>query len=86
MKAIGKNVIIAREPRREKTDGGIYLPETARKHEVVGRVLHAGAEAVHVKEGNEVLYSTVSERVVGSGDGRELVLVSQDAILVILKD
>lgn len=86
MKAIGKNVIIARAPLKTQTDGGIHIPETARKSEATGEVVSAGQEATHVKEGQEVLYLTVGERVVGEREGLDLVLVPQDVILVVLKD
>lgn len=90
---LGENIVIQRLSAEEKTAGGIVLPEGAREKPQQGRVLSVGDGRLlvdgsraepQVSEGDRVIFTSYagSEVVV---DGEELLIMSEDEILAVLK-
>lgn len=82
LKPIGEYVIIAPDKAPEKTEGGLYIPES--KEPAQTGVVVAAAEKASVKEGDRVLFGKYSgsEHMLGS---QKLIIVKEDAILTILE-
>ena len=90
---LGENIVIQRLSAEEKTAGGIVLPEGAREKPQQGRVLSVGDGRLladgrraepQVSEGDRVVFTSYagSEVMV---DGEELLIMSEDEILAVLK-
>lgn len=78
----------------QKTDGGIYLPDTAKEAPQWGVVVRVGAgktmdngdmRALMVKEGQKVVFNKYSGTKV-SVDGDELLFMREEEILGVLED
>ncbi len=84
------NVVIAPEKREEKnkTETGIYLPETAENDNEkpqIGKVIAIGdSEKIAVAEGDKVIYNKYSGTEV-SVDNNDYLIVKNDDILAIIK-
>ena len=84
------NVVIAPEKREEKnkTETGIYLPETAENDNEkpqIGEVVAVGdSEKIAVAEGDKVIYNKYSGTEV-SVDNNDYLIVKNDDILAIIK-
>ena len=94
LKPLGDKVIVKRVEAETKTKGGIVLPDTAKEKPKRGKVLAVGegkrldsGELVKpaVKPGDEVLFSSFAGTEI-TVDGKEVLIMSQDDILAVLKD
>jgi chaperonin GroES len=58
IKPLGSRVLIAVDKKEEMTEGGIYIPESARddKEATTGEVLEIGADAEMVSAGDVVVF------------------------------
>ena len=90
---LGDKIVIKRLDAEETTAGGIVLPDAAKEKPKQGRVLSVGDGRLlpdgsrsknQVKEGDRVLFSSYSGTEV-EVDGAELLIMSEDEILGILK-
>lgn len=92
VKPLGNRVLIKRSEART-TKGGILLPDAAKEKPREGEVISAGAgkvdekgnlQALSVKVGDRVLFSSYAGTEVKSDDSHEYLIVSEDDILAVL--
>ena len=90
---LGDRVVIEVLEAKEKTKGGIVLPETAKEKPQEGKVVAAGKGKVsedgkvmplEVKVGDKVLYGKYSGTEVNI-DEKEYLIVKEEDILAIVK-
>jgi len=93
LKPLGEKVVVRRLEAETKTKGGIVLPDTAKEKPKRGKVLSVGegkrldsGELVKpaVKPGDEVIFSSFAGTEI-TVDGDEVLIMSQDDILAIVK-
>ena len=89
IRPLGDKVVVKPGPEEEKSEGGILLPDTAKKKpqtgEVVavgpGKLLESGERAaMSVKKGDKVIYSKYGGTEV-TYKGAEYVILDEDQIL-----
>ncbi|GIX00033.1 MAG: 10 kDa chaperonin 2 [Pirellulaceae bacterium] len=94
LQPLGDKIVVQREQSEEKTDGGIYLPDTAKdkptRGTVVavgeGRLLDNGNRAeMQVKVGDRVLFTSYAGETIEIGD-EEYVLMGESEVLAVLED
>lgn len=92
MKPLGDRVIVKPAEGKEKTKGGILLPDTAKEKPQEGEIVAVGEGkknqdgkivALSVKKGDKVLYGKYSGTEV-TIDGVEYMIVREDDILAVL--
>lgn len=93
IKPLGNRVLIKRK-KAQDTKGGILLPESAQEKPREGTVIAVGPgkmneegniEAMHVKQGDFILFSSYAgTNVQGSEEEEEYLVLSEDDILGIL--
>ncbi len=78
-------VIVIREAAEEKTAGGIYLPDKAKKKNQPfrGKVYSCGAECKYVKQGDVVMFDS-EKSFTDTIAGEEYVFMKEEAVLVIM--
>jgi len=90
---LGDKLVIRRLEAKEKTAGGIVLPDAAREKPQQGRVLSVGdgkllADGTRVaheaSEGDRVLFRSYAGTEVAI-DGQDLLILSEDDVLAIVK-
>jgi co-chaperonin GroES (HSP10) len=80
MKATGKNLILTREIK-EKTDGGILIPDTA-QNEHKGRVVSCGKDVPEdVGVGDTILFGRGAKITEG---GKEYVVIDYDEVKAVV--
>jgi len=93
LKPLGARVVIKALERDEKTNTGIYLPDTAKEKPQEGRILAVGPGGLDkngnkvpmtLKEGDRVLYQKYSGTEFKL-DGEELLVMSQDDVLALIE-
>jgi len=93
IKPLGQNVLLKRLEAKEKTKGGIYLPDTAKEKPREGEVLAIGDGAIgkdgkprqfQVKTGDRVIFSSYAGTDVKVG-GTEYMIISEDDILGVVE-
>jgi chaperonin GroES len=91
IKPLGKHVLIRRS-KKEKSKGGIILPDSAQEKPKEGEVIACGPgardekgqlEPLQVKVGDKVLISSYAGTEV-KGEEKELLILSEDDILGVL--
>jgi chaperonin GroES len=93
LKPLGSRVVIKALEREEKTNTGIYLPDTAKEKPQEGKVLAVGPGdrdedgkrvPVELKEGDRVLY----QKYAGTEfklDGEEYLILSEKDVLALIE-
>jgi chaperonin GroES len=90
---IGEKVVVKRMEAETKTKGGIVLPDTAKEKPKRGKIIAVGegrrtdsGELVKpsVKAGDEVIFTSFGGTEV-TVDGEELLIMSQDDILAVIR-
>jgi len=90
---LGDRVVIRREASEEKTQGGIYLPDSAKDKPARGTVVSTGCGRVlddgsrspfQVEEGDRVLFLSYAGEEFKVGDD-ELLLMRESDILAIIQ-
>lgn len=93
LKVLGNRVLV-RPDEAESTQGGIYLPESAKKKPQFGIVVAVGEGrrldngslvAPDVKEGDHVMFAKYGGTEIKS-DGEELIIIDADMIYATLED
>jgi len=59
IKPLGQRLVVQRY-KRDKTQGGIIIPETKKARSLIGRVISAGEECCKVKPGDIIYYGNYS--------------------------
>ncbi|MDP6529858.1 MAG: co-chaperone GroES [Gemmatimonadota bacterium] len=92
IKPLSDRVLIEALEADEKTESGIYIPDTAKERPSKGKVVAAGpgrrtddGERVplEVKEGDEVLYGKYSGTEVTLGDKEYMILRESDLLAIL---
>lgn len=100
LRPLGDRVLIRREKARDRTEGGIFIPDGARAKSAYGTVVRVGPgkpsaersatgsdDQMQVSEGDRVLFSLYAGqdvKLLGDDEG-ELILISQDDILGVVE-
>lgn len=93
VRPLGDKILIKRIEAKEKTEGGIVLPDTAKekpREGIVtalgdGKMLKSGARTgFQVKKGDKVIFSSYGGTEVKIG-GEEYLLMSEDDILAVVE-
>jgi len=90
LKPLGDKIVVKPKPEEEKTAGGIYVPDTAKKKSTEGEVIAVGRGkyvegklvAPEVKVGDTVIYSKYggTEVTISNVD---YVILDEDSILAV---
>jgi chaperonin GroES len=93
LKPLQDNILVEPAEGEEKTEGGIYLPDTAKEKPQKGKIISVGPGKMvegklqpvnsALKPGVMVLYKKYATTEVKDG-GKELLLVDEDGILAIV--
>lgn len=93
IKPLGDRVLVKVLEAKEKSEGGIYLPDSAKEKpqeaEVIatgqGKVLESGkVQAPEVKVKDKVLFGKYSGTAVTTKEGEEYLILREDDILAII--
>lgn len=91
---LGDRVLIKQLRQKEKTKGGIYLPDTAKEKPQEGEVIAVGKgkvldngniQELEIKVGDKILYGKYSGNEIITDDGNELLILREEDIMAILK-
>lgn len=93
VRPLGDKIMIRRSEARDKTDAGIYLPESAKDQPREGKVIAVGEGILNkdtgqympftVKKGDRVIFSSYAGTEVKLGDDEYLILTEEDILGVI---
>lgn len=93
VRPLGDKIIVRRDKATDRTDSGIYLPESAKDKPKQGTVVATGSGLLNrdtgdympftVKNGDSVLFSSYAGTEVKI-DGDELLIMTEDDILAII--
>jgi chaperonin GroES len=94
LKPLGDRVVVEREEARDKTAGGIVLPDTAKDKPQKGKVLAVGEGRItkdgkrrelQVKVGDQVLFTSYApEEIKVPGGDKKVLLMREDDILAVI--
>ena len=85
VKPLGERVLLeVPEVKEEKTQCGLFVPDTAKEKPLEATVIAVGAKVEEVKAGDKVIYSKYSGNEVKL-DGEEYIIVKQNDILAIVE-
>ena len=90
LKPLGDKIVVKPKPEEEKTAGGIYVPDTAKKKSTEGEVVAVGRGkyvegqlvAPEVKVGDTVIYSKYGGTEVTISN-IDYVILDEDSILAV---
>jgi chaperonin GroES len=84
---LGVHVLVEFEKKEQKTDSGIYLPETASQEKPQQGIVVAVGESdkIVVKKGQKVIFRPFSGIEIES-DGREFVMVKSEDIVAVIEE
>jgi chaperonin GroES len=93
VKPLGDKVLVKRAEARDRTDSGIYLPESAKDKPREGKIMATGAGLLNketgqympfsVKKGDNILFSSYAGTEVKI-EGTEYLIMTEDDILGII--
>ena len=86
IKPLGDRVLLKTQKEEEKTQGGLYIPETAQEKTQEGVVVAIGddTDVITVKEGQKVMY----DKYAGTNlkvDGEEHLILKMDDIIAVIE-
>ncbi len=93
LQPLGDRIVVKRDEGNEKTEGGIYLPDSAKdkptRGTIVsvgdGRLLEDGSRGeLQVKVGDAVLFTSYAGEAIEIGD-EEYLLMSESDVLAVLE-
>jgi chaperonin GroES len=93
LQPLGDRLVVRREDSEDRTEGGIYLPESAKnkptRGTVVsigdGRLLDDGSRApMQVKPGDRVLFTSYAGETIEIGD-EEFILMGEGELLAVIE-
>lgn len=91
LKPLGERVVLKLVEAEEKTEGGIVLPDSAKKKPQTGKVVAVGSGKVtengkkipmEVKVGDKVVFSQYSGTEVKDGDEEYLIVFERDILAI----
>ena len=94
VRPLGDKILVKRADAQDKTESGIYLPESAKDQPKEGKVVALGSGILNketgeympftVSKGDRVIFSSYSGTEVKIGDD-ELLILSEDDVLGIIE-
>jgi chaperonin GroES len=93
LQPLGDRLVVRREDSQERTEGGIYLPESAKNKPTRGvvvavgdgKLLEDGSRApMQVKAGDRVLFTSYAGEAIEMGD-EEFLLMSEGELLAVIE-
>lgn len=78
-KPLNKRIVVRRFESKEKTKGGIIIPETAKEVPVAGKVMAVGDDSP-VKVGDTAIFTKYAGTVIAI-EGEELLIVKEEDLL-----
>lgn len=93
LKPLGDRIVVKRLEAREKTKGGVYLPDTAKEKPQEGKVVAVGEGRLldngerakpQLKKGDRIIFSSYAGTEV-TVDGEELLIMNEEDVLAIIK-
>ena len=86
IKPLGARIVVRPEKQEEKTESGIYLPETASKDKPqYGEVIAVGPDFKGVKKGDTVIFAKYGGTEVKIEEEEYLVLGEGDVLAILEK-
>ncbi len=95
VRPLGDKILVKRAEKQERTDSGIYLPESAKDQPKEGKIISVGSGILNketgkympftVKKGDRVIFTSYAGTEVKLGDDKVLVL-TEDEILGIIEE
>ncbi|MBA7483836.1 10 kDa chaperonin [subsurface metagenome] len=86
IKPLGKRIVVKPLKQEEKTEGGIYLPETASKDKPQqGEVIAVGSDFKGVKKGDMVIFAQYGGTEIKVDNDEYLVLTADDVLALAQK-
>ncbi|MFK7737466.1 MAG: co-chaperone GroES [Pirellulaceae bacterium] len=92
LQPLGDRIVVKRDEGNEKTEGGIFLPESAKDKPTRGTVVSIGdgkllddgsRSELQVKEGDVVLFTSYAGENIEIGDQEYLLMSESDVLAVI---
>lgn len=84
-KPLSNKIVVKRDKAEEKTQGGLYVPDTAQKKENKGTVIAVGPgkkdSPMEAKPGDRILFSSFSGTEIQGDDGETYLVMQEDEIL-----
>ena len=81
IKPLGERIVVKPLKQEEKTEGGIYLPETAAKDKPQqGEVIAVGSDFKGVKKGDTVIFAKYGGTEIKVENEEYLVLAADDVL------
>ena len=93
LQPLGDRLVVRREDSEERTEGGIYLPDSAKDKPTRGTVVSVGdgkllddgsRGPMQVKPGDRVLFTSYAGEAIEIGD-EEYLLMSEGEILAVIE-
>ncbi len=94
VRPLGEKILVKRAEARDKTDSGIYLPESAKDQPKEGKVIALGNGILNketgtympftVKKGDRIIFSSYSGTEVKIGD-EDMLILSEDDVLGVIE-
>ncbi len=86
VKPLGDRVLVKLVEEQERTQSGIYIPDTAKDKPQTGLIVAVGdGEDIKVKQGQRVLFAKFAGTEIKIGSEEHLIL-STDDILAVVED
>jgi chaperonin GroES len=95
VRPLGDKILVKRAEKQERTESGIYLPESAKDQPKEGKIMAVGSGVLNketgaympftVKKGDRVIFTSYAGTEVKIGDDKLLIL-TEDEILGIIED
>lgn len=84
VRPLGDRVLIKLVEEQQRTQGGIYIPDTAKDKPQTGLVVATGdSEDVKVKSGQKVLFAKFAGTEIKIENEEHLILASEDILAVV---
>lgn len=85
LKPLKNGLILRRVKANDTSDGGIIIPDKAKKQQYQGRVLEIGKEVEQVKRGDIVIFASFANSEFELAC-RKFVIIKEDDVLALVKD
>ncbi|AUW93154.1 MAG: co-chaperone GroES [Sulfobacillus thermosulfidooxidans] len=84
VKPLGDRVLVKLVEEQERTQSGIYIPDTAKDKPQTGLIVAVGdGEDIKVKEGQRVLFAKFAGTEIKIGNEDHLILATDDILAVV---
>jgi chaperonin GroES len=84
VRPLGDRILVKLVQEQERTQGGIYIPDTAKDRPQTGLVVAVGdGEEVKVKEGQKVLFAKFAGTEIKIANEEHLILSADDVLAVV---